>query len=570
MQSSVRDERAPSRGVSVTRRGLFVLTGSAAVLLAASCGEDPDRTTWTRDADSLPDRQVWAHMVPQGLPLSEDPNTHYGSERPLSFAPAGTPYPQLVQSQLDQARAAGLTGMQILLLEGVNSGDDFVSDWMTAADPTWRDGARGFAVAACVQATTRSGADSLIREYAAAAEGRPSAARIDDALVVWVYDAPALSPDDWLACRRGLERDGIPVYIVAELRTAASQHDNTFDAAAVDPYAGLFEAVWLFDDHDFMILPDVARWAREHDTAFAGGILPGYNRETTNGGYVDARATELWRSQWQLQRDAGAGWATAVTWNDVVERTAVQPTTDWGTTRADLTAHYAAQFRGETPPTRDPVGYVTSPQFVLEGRNVLAEGLVINRGAEPVRVRVRVIARDERELASSDPVTVAAGEAGAAVLDRGIEADAGSWVYAVVDVTDGTGRRLSSTRGAPVVVYAPEDPAVPQPARRTYYSLASDRSAAFTDLMAPLPRDADARSLRLTAREPVRSLEVLHNTWPAGLAVGQQDVAYEDPPQSIVGGQDVTTPAHGFTVARVVAQDGTIAYSTPVYRRDDP
>ena len=270
----MRDERAPSRGVSVTRRGLFVLTGSAAVLLAASCGEDPDRTTWTRGADSLPDRQVWAHMVPQGLPLSEDPQTHYGSERPLFLAPAGTPYPQLVQSQLDQARAAGLTGMQILLLEDVNSGDDFVTDWMAAADPTWQDGARGFAVAACIQVTSRSGAESLIREYVAAAKDRPSAARIDDALVVWVYDARALSPDDWLACRRGLERDGIAVYVVAELRTAASQNDNAFDAAAVDPYAGLFEAVWLFDDHDSMILPDVARWAREHDTAFAGGILP--------------------------------------------------------------------------------------------------------------------------------------------------------------------------------------------------------------------------------------------------------------------------------------------------------
>ena len=124
----------PVTPARTTRRGFIALAAVTAVGVTASCA--PGGAPAPRDPapSALERRQVWAHMVPQGLPLAADPDVHYGSERPLSLAPAGTGYERLVADQLTQARAAGLTGMQILLLDGVNSGTDFVADWMSAAD----------------------------------------------------------------------------------------------------------------------------------------------------------------------------------------------------------------------------------------------------------------------------------------------------------------------------------------------------------------------------------------------------------------------------------------------------
>lgn len=556
----------------LSRRGFAAVVCLAAVSLTAACSHEPRTARWARGTDSLPGRQVWGHLVPQGLPLSDDEDVSYGSERPLTFAAHSTSYDELVESQLQQARKAGMTGMQILQLEDVNVGSDFVVDWMTAADPTWRGG-EGFAVAPCIQVTSRQGAESLIRQYVQAAQGRSSAARIDDALVVWVYDARALPPQQWVTCRQNLERDGIHVYLIGELRTASSQHGNSLDEDAIDPYAGLFEAVWLFDDHGFLIMPGFAEWARRHDMAFAGGVLPGYNRETPNGGYVDPRATALWREQWEQQQDSGASWATAVTWNDVVEHTAVQPTSDWGTTRADLAAFYSAKFRGSNLSRREPELYVTSPQFVIAGDPVLAEGLVVNAGGNPVTVRLRVTTGAGKDVVSPVTARAAEGTVAAATTEEAVRLTPGTAVYAVAELEDTSGHVTSTVQGAPILVYASDDDAVPQPRRRTYYSLAAGAAAPFDDLVDATTttlEQAGASPPVLMTRHQVSALELLHNTWPAGLALEASRVTYAEPPQSIVGGQKISTPPYGYTVARIITADGSIAYSPPVYRPASP
>lgn len=557
----------PVTPARTTRRGFIALAAVTAVGVTASCA--PGGAPAPRDPapSALERRQVWAHMVPQGLPLAADPDVHYGSERPLSLAPAGTGYERLVADQLTQARAAGLTGMQILLLDGVNSGTDFVADWMSAADPSWRNSSSaGFSVAPCLQVSSLRRATSMVEQYAAAAAEHPSAARSGDALVVWVYNARSLSPGDWNTLRGTLHDRGTDVFLVAELKTQASQHGDTLDTSLVDPYAGSFDALWLFEDKETEVLHDVVSWAAAHDLPFAGGSLPGYDRQTAHGGYVDARGTELWRRHLESQLAAHPAWLTAVTWNDAVEHTSVQPTTDWGRTRADLLAHHSAVFRGAAQEDSEARAYASSPQYLLAGRELLVEGLVINHGHTAVRVRTRVTSAAGRTLAEAVSEPVAAGGVTAAVVERTLDLRGGEHVVAVVDLLDEKGARTAGVRGAPVVVYDEADPAVPSPDRRRYYSLGSHETTDFSGV-ARLERGEGPgpSGMHVTTTRAVRSVELLHNTWPAGLALDATGVGYEDPPGSIVGGQEVSTVPGGFTIARVVTHEGRIAYSAPVH-----
>ncbi|WP_124035174.1 hypothetical protein [Kocuria tytonicola] len=533
----------------------------------ASCSDAGGPAPKIPAPSALERREVWAHAVPQGLPLADGDDVAYGSERPLSFAPRDTPYDTLVADQVDQARAAGLTGMQILLLEGVNSGGDFVGDWMTAADRTWEGPQpRGFSVAPCLLVSSPRSARELVEQYAEAAARHPSAARSGSALVVWIYNARSLTPEQWDSVRTGLREGGTEVFLVAELTTQASQHGDRLDTSVVDPYARCFDAVWLFEDKETQVLEDFTAWAADKGVPFAGGSLPGYDRETSHGGYVDARGTELWRAHLEKQLAANPTWLTAVTWNDAVEHTSVQPTSDWGTTRADLLAHYSAVFRGVGQADGDSRAYVTTPQYLVAGQELLAEGLAINHGSTPVTVHLRVTSAGGRVLAESTSRPAGPGSVTTAAVEEALPLKGGDHAFAVVELLDESGRHLSSTRSAPVVVLDAGDPAVPTPDRRRYYSVSSHGAADFAAL-AELQHGGgpNPSGTRVKSKDSVRCLELLHNTWPAGLALDAAEVAYTNPPAKIVGDQQVTTVRSGFTVARLVTHEGKIAYSPPVH-----
>lgn len=563
-----RDEDSPMARVGANRRTVLMLLGVAPLAACASCADGPGPVSRTpAPDDALHRRQVWAHMVPQGLPLASGSDVHYGSERPLSLAPAGTGYQRQIADQVQQARSAGLTGMQILLLEGVNTGADFVGDWMTATDQSWEGASSpGLSVAPCLQVSSPSGATAMIEQYAETAAQHASAARSGSALLVWIYNARSLSPGQWDSLRSDLHERGTDVFLVAELQTEASQHGDSLETSMIDPYAHCFDAVWLFEDKESAVLEDFASWAAANEIPFAGGTLPGYDRETDRGGYVDARGTELWRGHLEAQLASHPAWLTAVTWNDAVEHTSVQPSTDWGSTRADLLAHHSAVFRDAAQGDSETRAYVSSPQYLVAGRKFLAEGLVVNHGDATVRIRARVTSATGQILAEATSDPVAAGGVTAAVIERDLDLRGGEHVVTVVDVLDEGGSRVSGVRGAPVVVYDGGDPAVPSPDRRRYYSFGSHEATDFSEV-AKIDRGAGPgpAGMRVRTAHPVRSVEFLHNTWPAGLALDDTGVEFQNPPESIVGGQEVSTVPGGFTIARLVTHEGKIAYSAPVH-----
>jgi hypothetical protein len=580
--------------MTVPRRGLLVLawTSLAAVsAFAADPGDagravlpvlDPASTgletaTGDRAPVRLPGRQVWAHYVPHGLPdfIEGGGAPGYGSLYPLDLVPGGPRAAPRPGSGVLRAQQAGLTGMQILQFEQVNAGSDFVVDWMDQADPTWRDGDRDndFSIAPCLLVRSTQGAVRMIAQYSAAAAGRPSAARIDGRLVVFVYAPRSLSLDQWRDVRRAVRATGSDVFLVGDLQAESSQHRLRLDENLVAPYLSVFDASWLFDDGTPAIWDEVQGLLSARRQPFAGGVMPGYDRETSwNGGYVDAGGTARLRYEWELALSSGASWTTIVTWNDAVEHTDIKASSDWNHTRQDVTAFYAAKFRGLPPPRPTAELYVTTPTFVRTGEAVGAEGLVLNGSTRTVTVHTMLVDASRRPVG---PVTTAAVPPGAAVAattaagpDRTVLP--GRFLRAVSWIEDATGRVLQAVLSAPVVVYGRTDRPSPM-LRRLYYSVPAARALpAQVRLTLTGTPSATAPAMATVTVDPgggIRFVEVLQNTREVmrGYDVDRLSATVPMSATVITGGQSVSAETSGFYVGRAIDQKERVGYSDPLF-----
>lgn len=552
---------------------LLVCSLLAGVFLLRSC------STVNRDSGSEPPNpridpsvgQVWAHNVPQGLPeRSEAAGANpYGSDYPLDLLAPDSSSNGSVAANLARARAAGITGMQILQMEGINSGEDFVTEWMQAVESDTGE-PDPFVIAPCVLPKTSKGTIRLIEQYVAVARQHPSAARVNGAFVVYVFGSRELSVGAWNEVRSALVDRGLPVYLIGDLQTNASQHNNSLNRDLVSPYLDVFDAIWLFDDTADEFWPEFLRFVREEDKVFVGGLMPGYNRETARGGYLDAEGTGTFRRQWQRNLDAGIPWVNVVTWNDYVESTDIRAGSDWNLTRQDINAFFSAKLRKQPPPGSRPESYVSTPKFVRAGEPVRAEGLVLNGGADPVEVSVQIVDEQGRPLARAQAGSVAQGQATAVTTDPQHEPTVvgGTVVYADVTMTNERGERMQKVRSAPIVVYAEDGSGGDTDlTRRTYYSIPA-RQALPTPVTLSIPASpVTGQPVQAVARtkSPVRFLEVLQNTRSAGLAFDQEFYATPVPirPKVIVGDQSVSSKPGGFYVARAIDDRGRVGYSVP-------
>lgn len=530
-----------------------------------------------------PDGRVWAHVIPHGLPDYSDIGTGvsnaYGDLYPLDLVQGGADVAMRPTSGVPRALQAGITGVQILQF-GNNRGSDFVTEWMAQADPTWSDynPYNDFMVAPCLKIDNSDDAVRLIQEYAQVALGRPSAATINGKLIYYVYGPRALSPTQWQGVRERLGLLNNSVYLIADLETNTSQTGYELQTSFTDPYFPVFEASFVFDDSVQFIWNELVAHLNRYDRQFVGGMEPGLDRQTCElddaCGHIDAQGTARYRDLWGLALDTGGSWQTVLTWNDMVERTEVEATSNWNRTRADVTAFYSSKLRGIPFPRPQAELYVTTPQMVRLGEPVAAEGLVLNGSTRGVRVTTVLLDNRGEPVGAEAVADVAPGTAHAAVTSGDIPVISippGRFLRARTSVADtATGRLLQSVISAPVVVYA-SDAEPTKNLHRLYYSIPAAKALPGRPLLklsgSPTTSSSASATVTAPANTSVRFSEVLQNTRQVanGFTSSPFTVGVPMVDRKIIGGQITSSSPEGFYVGRVIDENERVGYTDPVY-----
>lgn len=547
----------------------------ALALTVSVTGSLPPQQASAATTDSLPGTMVWAHMIPHGLPdYTERGASPYGDQFPLDLIPGDWEAAPRPTSGVPRARQAGLNGMQIFQIEGVNKGTDFVDSWMKEADPLWADTdpKNNFAIAPCLLVWTPDGAVRMIKEYVAGIPGHRSAARSSQGRpIVFVYAIRSMAASDWATVRSKLAAAGISVFLLGDIQSDSSQHGNQIPTSLIDPFLPSFDAFWMFDDGAETVFRQANAYLSGKGKTFIGGVIPGYNRETSaDGGFVDARATKSFRNLWHQHLDAALRWVNIVSWNDTVEHHDIKANSNWNITRQDINAFFGAKLRGEAFPKPRPELYATTPTFGVVGQSVEAEGLVLNGGSAPVQVTTRLLDASGATLATAT-ATVAPGADGDATPRWTVPSGAANTtVWAETTTTTAAGAIVQSVRSAPIVLYTSADVTASQ-LRRGYYSIPAAKALpagvriALTNRQAVATGGATA-TVTSDLGTAARFVDVLQNTREAarGYDVRSVSAAVSIGQRTISGGQVVKPAAQGFYVGRVIDGDERVGYSLPV------
>lgn len=494
-------------------------------------------------------------------------NPPYGSLYPLEMRSSNA-VPRVVD-QIQRMQDSGITGMQILL-NGYEDATDHIKQYLENADKH-----PGFVVAPCIAPATEDQAFNLVRTYASIAAKYTSAARENGKLVVFTYGARyGKSPDFWQNVRSRLNRDGIFIFFVNDIGANLSVNGG-LRPDLVTPFFSIFDASYTFEDTLPEYWDDVLSLFNRYHQAYAGGIMPGYNRETPRGGYRDAQGTWRYRKQWQLGLASGLRWQTINTWNDTVENSEIRPTSDWNWTRSDITAFYSAQFRGTSYPFSSPQLYITTAKMMHLGEVPQAEGMVLNPSSSPMTVKIQLIDKNRTPYSYVFSAVVEPNSADAVTIPGHFTVNrfpVDHFLRARATMYDTAGKLVQEVISAPILIYAPTE--VPELQGRTmYYSIPAAKALpgsvklSFNGSPVSSPRSASA-TVNPPAGINVRFAEVIQNTRQVKNMFAQAPFTATVPlvnGRQIVGSQTISISALGLYIARVIDQQERVGYSDPVY-----
>lgn len=557
---------------------------------------------------------LWSHAIFNSLPnysyyTGNDGEKHYfyGENYPLDLVDGDWSYwntNRRVTDGVPRALQAGITGMQILQIAweddqtGTRStGIDFLEEWWKSADPLWPN--NHFMIAPCIEIDTIKDASppdvnsrrvyfavTHIIEYLASAKNHPSSAKVHGKYVIYIYAIGAydsyrgknmMTPADWLNVRAQVDAAGYAgeYFLIAQLESAASQFGWTFgNKVNLAPYitpTPCFDAWYTFEERLELIWDEVVEFINRYKLVYAGGIMPGYNRENygTTGGFTDAEGTRRFRHNFAITDGAGLSWNNTITWSDFVEHSEVMATSDWNRTRADITAFYSARLRDVAYPRPRPELYITTPKAIFVGDSFGAEGMVLNAGSSPVTIYVQLFDSAMRPVGTTIQETIPGYSAGDATVSLSATQDqANTWYRAQATMFDAAGVLLQQVISAPICVY-PAGATPTNVLRRLYYSIPAYAALpAYPTLSIPANPVSSVTAATITAPDgvAVRYGEVLQNT-------RQVSNGYSSNPYSIsipmitrsYTSYTYTSTANGFYVARVIDEQERVGYSDPLF-----
>lgn len=517
-------------------------------------------------------RMVWVHsMVCFPLELRWIYPYHpegYGADAPLLQELGLTKRTGMGWSATDLrlAKEAGVDGMAVDIF--TSGCENYLKDADTVG---------GIVVAPCLDLSCEpvekkeAAALSTIVRYCQYAARYPSAARVNDAFVIFTYGTEQLPPEAWGRIRVALAAQNLKTYWVYSCDTDGKlNRPKTFPRAAMERYLEPFEAAYCFGGEPMAGQSREALLAfyAEKNKPFFGGMMAGYYR--VNGGYRDSRATAVYREAWEkkLQEPPAVNWACIATWNDYSEHTNIAPSTDWSFTRAELTRWYAARFRGEDLPWKDARLYLSTPKHIYrDGSAWVAEALALNGSDKPARLGIELVDGAGKPFGKPIAVDCQPRSLATAVIPLTVtDFPAGRFLRAKAKIlVDSSRVGVAACVSAPICVYDETSmPGIPV----TYLSVAAHRSVRYPLSCklegSPLKDPLAKATVNAHPDGFVKYLDLLHN----GELVyrDHQSLTLERPvPKRTSAGQLVSGYAWGFFQARVVDQDLNVGYSDPVY-----
>lgn len=541
-----------------------MLALSTLLSMTVACGQTTD-TKLTNQP--FKQKRVWTHFLIQTPDYNQE-STPYGALYPLELRSSYEAQSRNID-QTQRLQDAGINGLQILIYGSENSTGQ-LETWLKAADQH-----EGFAIAPCISVDTEDQAVRLVTDYALQAAGHASAAKENGKLVIYTYGARyGKSPDFWRNVRSRLSSAGIATFFVNDTTADLAVHGG-LRPELLTPYFPVFDASYMFDERTPDYWKDILSLFNQYNHAYAGGVMPGYDRETPNGGYTDARATEHYRRDWEAGLNAGLIWQNVITWNDFVEHSEICPSSDWNWTRADITAFYSAKLRGTPFPKSSPQLYVTTPQMIHLGVAPHAEALVLNSINSTMTVKLQLFDGNNQPYSNVTSATIPAYSAGTATIPDTWSVSslpARRFLRAKAKMYDSAGKLVQQVTSAPILIYAASE--VPELQRRTlYYSIPAARAlpGTVTLKLTGSPVSSPARATA-TVQPPqgtaVRFAEVLQNTRLVKNMFNNAPFTTSVPlanSNNIMGYQAISTSASGFYMGRVIDEQERVGYSDPLY-----
>ncbi|MDR3707750.1 MAG: hypothetical protein P4L33_05595 [Capsulimonadaceae bacterium] len=573
---------------------------------------------------SFPDhsRQVWVHSM-NCFPTYNEINP-----RGTSYI-YGDNYPLLLRRSLkapirpaDTAQRfleCGITGVQVVFYNG-NDYSGGMRDRMSAYDSF------GLKFAPCLELDAGNPADGarVISDFIEAGKDHRSAAKMQEEPLAFVYSGRSLHMGAWRTLRETLTSKGQNVFLCGDIASEIDYYGNKLIMTIPPPRSApedtgrtiadylsapnqVFDSYWdfgfnhaaLYDLIDAMNGNGGKSWPPR---LFAGGSMPGYNREHSNqpgisGGYLDCVCTAAYRDSWNKVLAAQLQWNNVVTWNDEGEKTEIWPSSEWNWTRADITAFYSAQLRRVPYPDRlkTPQLYVTTPQRINGGcaptsntqpgaapKTWIAEAMALNSSFKSAaKVTIQVIDASGRSWGKPVSAIVAPQKTGAATIELNVPpcVNGKNWIRVKATLICGIVRQ--DVVSAPILIYDKEEQTDDIRAARIHYYSIPARMALHGQVGLILKGSPLASGATATVVPPqgtrVRFAEVLQNTYQVENFYDSEERTTEIPRHPTPGNviyednqHGVNTPASGFYVGRVIDEDEHVGYSDPVYVSSQP
>lgn len=416
---------------------------------------------------------------------------------------------------------------------------------------------------------------SSIKDYVEVAKaGRISPVKVGNKYVISTYSqGGVIQNSDWRAARALLAREGIEIYVIGD--TTANYNGNPTPTAfenKLSLYIDDFDMGYAFLGVTPAYEASYLRVFNQHQRPFAGGIMPayyrGYGAPWPYGPFgFDGYGTAVYRQAFARQTQMKLPALAISTWNDYVEHTNVNMSTEWMTTRLEIAQWYAALYRGAALPFQDVRVYVTAPQALRLGQSGTAEALVINPSDKAVTVDL-IIRDPQNRIVSSARKTIAARSLDAASLVLNFSDS--KYKFVVPTATSGN----ISVNGMPVLIY-PE----PRPAdfhsKPVYASVPSTRyfKVAPQDIELAIDEGRGTMTFNVPENLKIKFADVLHDTNKFKTLVrptGLQSINLNAP----ASGGTVTDADyyilhyqsdHGAYVLRLIDESNRVVYLSPQF-----